>query len=397
LIGTNLRYKDITTDEQLREYCSEIQGSRSIAFDTEFVSERTYRPVLCLVQVSADDSLAVIDAVAIKDLTPFWELVSSGDHETIVHAGRSEMEFCLDSVGCWPKNLFDVQIAAGLAGLEYPAAYSTLTSKLLGLRSPKGETRTNWQRRPLSSRQLEYALDDAEHLPTIRKTLHDKLEELGRLDWLAEEMASWQAEVDHSRSAERWRRLSGSNKLEPRGLAIARELWKWREDEAARRNCPVRHVLRDDLIIELAKRKTDDPKHIRDVRGLDRGDLRRAMDKIAASISVALELPEDQCPKKHRRHRSAKMSVLGQVLFSALGGVCRQQQMAPNLVGTPSDIRQLVAYSTGEHHGRKLPKLASGWREEFVGRLFKDLLSGKTVIRITDPESDCPLSIEPAS
>ena len=392
-----MKYKDITTGEQLREFCDELRDARSIAFDTEFVSERTYRPVLCLVQVSADGRLAVIDVVAVGDLTPFWEVISEGDHETVVHAGRSEVEFCLDSVGRWPKNIFDVQIAAGLVGLEYPAAYSTLTNKLLGLKSPKHETRTNWRKRPLSARQIEYALDDAEHLPKLRDTLHEKLQQLGRLDWLAEEMATWQADVDHGRSAERWRKVSGSNKLEPRGLAIPRELWKWRESEARRRDCPVRHVLRDDLIIELARRKTDDEKHIRSLRGLDRGDLRRRMGEISACIRVALELPEDECPKKHRRHRTAKMSVLGQVLFSALGGICRQQEIAPNLVGTPSDIRQLVAYRTSDRHGRKTPKLAKGWREQFVGRLFDDLLSGKTVIRITDPESDCPLSIEPAS
>jgi len=391
-----LRYKNITTDNQLQEYCRGLGGARSIAFDTEFVSERTYRPVLCLIQVVADGQLAVIDAVEVKDIRPFWEAISSGVHETIVHAGRSEMDFCLDAVARWPTKLFDVQIAAGLVGLEYPAAYSTLTGKLLGLKSAKHETRTDWRRRPLSRRQIDYAVDDAEHLPTLRDKLCERLDELGRLEWLGEEMATWQADVDHSRSAERWRRVAGSNRLDSRELAIVRELWKWREDEAMRRDCPVRHVVRDDLIIELARRKTDDEKHIRALRGLDRGDLRRRIGEIAARIRLALDLPDDDCPKRHRRHATAKMSVLGQVLSSALGGICRQEQMAANLVGTASDIRHLVAYRTGQHHGQKPPKLARGWRQQFVGRLFEDLLAGKTVIRITDPDSDCPLSIEPA-
>jgi ribonuclease D len=116
-----VQYRDITTDEQLREYCRELSLAKSIAFDTEFVSEHTYRPVLCLIQVAADGQLAVIDPITIGDVTSFWEAVAAPGHETIVHAGRGELEFCLQAVDRWPERLFDVQIAAALAGSEYPA------------------------------------------------------------------------------------------------------------------------------------------------------------------------------------------------------------------------------------------------------------------------------------
>jgi len=392
-----VHYKNITTDHQLREYCRQLAQGESIAFDTEFVSEHTYRPVLCLVQVAAGGQLAVIDATAVEDLTPFWEAVAQPGHRTIVHAGRGELEFCLEAIGRRPAGLLDVQLAAGLAGVEYPASYGTLISKLLGEKSQRHETRTDWRRRPLSTRQIDYALDDARHLHAIYETLHAKLSRLDRLAWLEEEMAAWQEEVERSLSQERWRRVSGSSGLDGRRLAVVRELWRWREAEAKRRDKPVRRVLRDDLIVELAKRSTADPKRIGAVRGLERGDLRRRLQEIAACIRRALALPEEGCPRAVRREAQPKHSVLGQFLFAALGSICRRAQLAPNLVGTPGDIRELMAYRTGEDSGRRqtVPRLARGWRAEVVGRLFDDLLAGKTAIRIQDPTSECPLVFEP--
>lgn len=390
-------YQSITTDRRLRDYCRKLSQSDSIAFDTEFVSEHTYRPVLCLVQVAAAGQLAVIDAVAIEDLTPFWDSIARPGHETIVHAGRGEVEFCLQAAGRPPAGLFDVQIAAGLVGVEYPAGYGTLIAKLLGEPAGKHETRTDWRRRPLSRRQIEYALDDVRHLHPIRNQLHARLRELGRREWLADEMTAWQGEVQRDLTQERWRRVSGNSGLDRRGLAIVRELWRWREAEAQRRNQPIRRVLRDDLIIELARRQTADLQRIRAVRGLERGDLRRRLGEIAGRVQRALELPEEECPKTIRREHPPRLSVLGQFLFSALGSVCRQSHLAPGLVGTPNDIRDLIAYRTERSHAphRKPPRLAQGWRAEFVGRLFDDLLAGKTAIRIADPTSNHPLAFEP--
>ncbi|MHC4178227.1 MAG: HRDC domain-containing protein, partial [Planctomycetota bacterium] len=272
------------------------------------------------------------------------------------------------------------------------------------------ETRTDWRRRPLSTRQIEYALDDVRHLHSIHEALHAKLSRLDRLGWLEEELAAWQDEVQRGLSQERWRRVSGSTGLDGRRLAIVRELWRWREAEAERRDKPARRVLRDDLIVELAKRGTADPRRIRAVRGLERGDLRRRLDQIAACIRRALESPEEDSPRAVRRGPQPRHSVLGQFLFAALASVCRGAQLAPNLVGTPGDIRELLDYRAVGGYGfgtyppppgqpsdcrRKVPRLARGWRAEVVGRLFDDLLDGKTAIRIEDPTSDHPLVFEP--
>jgi ribonuclease D len=390
-------YENITTDDQLCDYCRELAAADSIAFDTEFVSEHTYRPVLCLVQVAAAGRLAVIDALAVNDMRPFWDAILAAGHETVVHAGRGEMEFCLHATGQIPARLFDVQIAAGLAGYEYPAGFGTLVSRILNQTSQKHETRTDWQRRPLSKRQIEYALEDALYLHPLCESLRARLREQGRLSWLEAEMADWREDLQRSVLQEHWRRVSGNAGLSARSLAIVRELWKWRDAEAQRRDQPARRVLRDDLIIELARRQTADVKRIRAVRGMERGDLLRRVGDMAAAIQRALTLAEEQCPTRSPREPSLQLSVLGQFLFAALGSICRQAQLAPNLVGSPNDIRELINYRANHSpEGRRPPRLAHGWREQFVGHLFEDLLAGKVAIRIRDPEADYPLVFERA-
>ena len=386
-------HQHITTDAELRDYCGTLRRRKSIAFDTEFVSEDTFRPELCLIQIAAGDELALIDPQGIDDLTPFWETLAAAK-ETIVHAGRTETEFCLAAVGKPPGGLFDVQLAAGLAGLDYPAAYATLITRLLGEAPAKHETRTDWRRRPLSQRQIEYALDDVSHLHPLRDALRKRLKKFTRLEWMVEETADWLDDVTRAASEERWRRLSGHAGLESRALAIVRELFFWREREAQRRDQPIRRVLRDDLIVELARRKTADPARIRAVRGLERGDLNRRMPEITACIQRALDLPDDACPERAPKQRTQELSVLGQFLFAALGSRCREANLAPNLVGTPNDIRNLIAYRAEELKLTRPPKLARGWRKEFVGRLFDDLLSGQKAVRVGDIQSEHPLVFE---
>ena len=390
-------YDSITSDSALEQYCADLAKAPVIGFDTEFVSEDTYRPQLCLVQVAAAGRLAVIDPLAIRDLTPFWQAVSAPGHNTIVHAGREELLFCIGTTGSRPHDLFDLQIAAGLVGYEYPAGYSSLMSRLLGEKLEKGETRTDWRRRPLSIQQLEYALDDVRYLEPMRDKLQSRLEKLGRTHWLLDKMAAWQNDVEASMTRERWRRVSGISGLSARSLAIVRELWGWREEEAERRNQPTRRVLRDDLIVELAKRRNADPKHMRAVRGLERGDLVRAMPKLSEHIARALELPEEELPRAPSRNVSDQFSVLGQFVSSALGSICRAANLAPSIVGTASDVRDLIAYRL-KISGADLdvpPALAVGWRAEVVGHVIDDLLKGKLAIRISDPIANEPLSFEP--
>lgn len=391
-----MQYDFITTDEQLQKFCASIEPGRAVAFDTEFVSEDNYRPDLCLLQIAAAGRLAVVDTHAVKDLTCFWELIAAPGRETIVHAGREEFRFCQAAIGKRPHKLVDVQIAAALVGLEYPAAYGTLISKLLGRSLNKGETRTDWRRRPLTDSQITYALQDVVYLEQIRNLLVAQIDKLGRSSWLEAEMLAWQQQVEATENGERWRRVSGISGMSSKSLAILRELWHWREEEARKRNMPARRVLRDDLLVELAKRGTADPKRISAVRGLERGDLQRHMPKIAAAIEQALALPEKEYPRHQRGSNLSQLTLIGQFLSTALGSICRTQQVAASIVGTAQDVRELIAYRLGleDFSPDDLPVLATGWRAEVVGHLIEDLLRGKAAIRITDPLSDHPLSFE---
>lgn len=389
-----MSYLEITTDAQLIRYCHRLAKCRTIAIDTEFVSEDTFRPELCLIQVAADDELTVIDPSAIKDIRPFWVVLATEGHETIIHAARSEVEFCLDAIGRPPAGLLDVQVGAGLAGLEYPTSYGALISRLLKKKLGKHETRTDWRRRPLSKRQIDYALDDVRHLAEIRTILGQQLEAAGRGDWWPEEMKRWLDNLYESRDSDPWRRVSGNSGLDPRSLAILREIYAWRSEEAAYKNRPAKRILRDDLVVEIAKQKTADIRRLQRIRGMER--YRKQLDQIIDRIQIALEIPDEECPRQGRSNRTPQLAVLGQILFAALGSVCRKQKLAPSLVATPNDIRYWVAYRANpkQYKNAPPPALTEGWRAEVVGNLFEELLSGKKRIRITNPTSDFPLEFE---
>jgi ribonuclease D len=291
--------------------------------------------------------------------------------------------------------MIDLQIAAGFVGLEYPASYGNLISKVVGKTLGKGETRTDWRRRPLSKAQIDYALQDVVYLHALRDGLLTDIDKLGRRAWLDEEMQTSQAALEETLSRQRWRRVSGISGLSPRAMAIVRELWRWRESEALRRNVPVKRVLRDDLLVEMARRQTADVSRIKAVRGMNRRDVTPHLKDFAECIERALALKNDELPRTERRDLPPQLTVLGQFLAAALASVCRLQNLAPSLVFTLQDIRDFVAHELGYSQPEDdPPRLAVGWRAEVIGDLIDDFLAGKLAIRIDDPLSDHPLKLE---
>jgi ribonuclease D len=210
-------------------------------------------------------------------------------------------------------------------------------------------------------------------------------------------MEEWQAKVEKVELHDRWRRMSGLSSLSPRSLAVVRELWHWREDEARQRNCRPRRILRDDLVVELAKHQTDDLGRIRAIRGLNRRDKERHLESVSGCIRRALALPEEQCPRQSARALNrSQFAMLGQLLATALASVCRAKGVAPSLVGTVEDMRELIAYTLCSEgsEDREAPALARGWRSEVVGSTIADLLAGKLAIRVADPFSEQPLVLQ---
>ncbi|NDC63736.1 MAG: ribonuclease D [Planctomycetia bacterium] len=385
----------VTSEKQFRELVDRLADHAHLAFDTEFVSEHTYRSQLCLIQVAAPGALAVIDTLEVRDLEPFWRLLTDPGRTTIVHAGREEMGFILQAIQARPASLFDVQVAAGLVDHDFPAGYASIVRRFLNLPTNKGETRTDWRKRPLSPAQLEYAVDDVRHLEQLWRKLQGRLESTGRTSWMKDEMLAWQDEVEESFVRKRWRRVAGLNGLSRRELAVARELWHWRDSVAESRDMPPKRVLRDDLLVELCKRKSADERQISAIRGMQRSDLRHIMPGISEAIARGLALPDDECPGGER-HRAPppQLAVLGQFLATAIAGVCRKQHIAPSLVGTASDMRDLLAYKLGVFDGDRPPLLASGWRADMVGSVVDDLLAGRASLRIGDVRSPDPLVID---
>jgi ribonuclease D len=390
-------HETITSSAQLADFCGRLARADRIGIDTEFVSEDTFRPELCLVQVATADELAVIDPYRVRDLTFFWRTLSEGGHVTIAHAAREELNFALLSCGRPLANLFDTQIAAGFCSNEYPASYGTVVSKFLNARPAKGEQRTDWRRRPLTDDQVDYALEDVRYLLPLHDEIFRRLQRLKRLEWLTDEMYTWTAEVRQARERPRWRRVSGIGNLSPRSLAIVRELWQWRHREAERRDVPPRRVLRDDLIVEIAKRKSDNVERIRGIRGMHRSLKRETIGEIAACVRRGMQAQLDEFERRNPESMPSQLNVLGQFLSPALSSICRSANVATSLVGTATDVRDLIAYRLGfgiMEDDESPPLLARGWRAELVGHLIEELLMGKKSIRIVDPLSEHPLGFD---
>mgnify|MGYP001298715535 CR=1 FL=1 len=386
-----VHYEHIETDEQLAAYCAKLAQCSRVAFDTEFVSEDTYRPELCLIQVASDAGLAIIDPLRL-DVRPFWQVLLQQDVETTVHAGREEYRFLRFATQDHPFQWYDIQIAAGMIGCDYPASYASLVSKLLGQTIPKGETRTDWRKRPLSKRQLDYAVNDVVYLFPLRDKIGRKLDKQARSAWIWEELDRWQNQMDEEAVNERWRRVSSISQLSPRGLAIAREIWRWRETEAQSRNQPPKRVLRDDLIVEIARRELASPEQVRAIRGMERRGLQKAVGAIADAVQKGLAVPKDECPPRGKSSRPP-LTLIGQFLATALSSVCRDAKVAPSLVGGAEAVRDLVAYQLNvAKTNTVVPSLASGWRAELVGNALSEVLEGKKAIKVHEPLSDQPLS-----
>ena len=386
-----LKYDAINTPEDLQSFCDDISHEPRIGFDTEFVSEDTYRPLLCLIQVVAGDRLAIIDPVAVGDTSAFWELLSTPGRIVIAHAAREEIRFCFLNSGKSIAGLFDTQLAAGFVGMEYPASLGTLVQKLVNKTLPKGETRTNWFRRPLTEDQITYALQDVTDLFTMHDQLSKKAVKLGRNSWIDEETQILQEKVMTAETSENWRRVSGASGLKPRQLETVRHLWLWREGVAKSLDRLPRRVLRDDLVIELAKRASTDPQKIRGIRGMERRNLHDQYGPISEAIQTALDTSEDDLPKRPRGSRRVVSPMLSQFLSTSIACISRQHKLAPPIVGNAEDVRELLGYELDRRENDPMPSLLKGWRGEIVGKTFRKILSGELAIRVADVKESQPL------
>jgi ribonuclease D len=387
---SDVREEIVTQPEELAACCAELAACSHFGFDTEFVGEDTYHPSLCLVQVATPDRLFLIDPLTAGPLDAFWQLVVDPARVVVVHAGREEVRLCRLWTGQTPGNLFDLQLAAGLTGLAYPLGHGTLVHQVLGVQLPKGETLTEWRHRPLTAGQIRYAFDDVRYLLPVWRRVSAKLEELGRTDWAREEFARLAVNAAPEEPAtEKWRKLRGLGSLDRRRLAIVRALYHWRERTADRTNRPTRSIVRDDLLVEIARRNPTRERDLQVVRGLPRRDLEAIVQTVAEARGLAIE----DCPAVYGREQDPpQITLVSNVLSAVLGDRCARLGLAANLVANGNDIKLLVRARLA---GQPMPSeslLATGWRSAHILPDLLAVLEGRRLLRIADVAAEAPLA-----
>jgi ribonuclease D len=385
---SDLTEQIITRPEDLGPCCEYLAACGKFGFDTEFVGEDTYHPRLCLVQIATAERLILVDPLSVGPLDAFWKLVMDPAVRVIVHAGREEVRLCRLWGGRPPGNLFDLQLAAGLVGLPYPLGHGALVHQLLGVQLSKAETLTEWRDRPLTRAQVRYAFDDVRFLLPLWQRLSGRLEKLNRVEWAREEFARLVTSATPEEGVpEKWRKLRGLGSLDRRRLGVVRELYAWREEVAADSNRPARTVVRDDLLVEIARRNPTRERDLQVVRGLPR----RFLGDILGAVERGRSLPPDQLPRLAEREQDVpQVALVSSVLLSVLGDFCSRRHLAPNLVANTQDVKNLVR---ARLQGAALPEdslLTQGWRREHVLPELLAVLHGQRALYVRDVLAEAP-------
>lgn len=386
----------VADPQSLKECCARLAETSVLGFDTEFVGEETYEPELCLIQVSTPDSLYLIDPLSAGPLEAFWQMLVEPARTVVVHAGREETRMCRRLSGQTPTNWFDLQIAAGLVGLNYPLGHGALVFQLLGIQLSKAETLTEWRHRPLSPSQLNYAFDDVRFLLPLWHNLDLHLTELGRRDWARQEFARVVNQSLPEFSAqpaalEKWRKLKGLGVLDRRRLALVREMFRAREAVAAQMNRPPRVLVRDDLLVELARRNPKSAEDIAVVRGM----AKRFVQPLWDAIERARKLPTDDLPRNIDREQDPpQVAVIVNLLGAILNDFCAREKLAVSLTATVSDMKDLVRAKMQNIATAETNLLMGGWRKEFVLPILLGVLEGKRSVRISNLQAESPFAVE---
>ena len=376
----------VTDQRALESLCQTLRQSPRLALDTEFVGEDTFVPRLELIQVATATAAAVIDFPAVQSsgsLDAFWELICDTKIEKIVHAGRQDLDLFATHAGQIPKPFFDTQIAAAMVGYGAQVAYANLVQRLHGTRLAKAHTFTNWSARPLSDDQIAYALEDVEFLLSIHTHLQDRLSSLGRLEWVSEEFARLETAVgEKSREPqERYQRIRGWDTLKPKGAAVLRELAAWREAEARRRNVPRGRVMRDEVLLQLARHPPKSVHELRGLRGVHSSEVDRHGEQLLTTITSVLALPPSAWPAVPReRKQDPESTGIVELLQAVLKALAAEEGIAPTMLATSSDLQTLVE-AKQNRTALDVP-LLRGWRRQLAGDLLLQVLDGAVTITV---------------
>ncbi|MDP2305596.1 MAG: ribonuclease D [Pseudomonadota bacterium] len=367
----------ITDSATLSTFCAALRGAPYIAVDTEFLRERTYYAQLCLVQVAHGAHAAVIDPLSRGlDLAPLRELLLDPSIVKVFHAASQDLEIFFQKIGQVPSPVFDTQIAAAACDKGDQPGYATLVHNLLGIDLDKASQATDWSVRPLTERQITYALGDVTHLCRIYEMLVQELAARGRAGWVHEDMAALLDERRYKvepREAYRRLRMRGPTR---KTLCVLRELAAWREEAAMERDLPRPWVVHDDALVEIAQHLPEDIEQLARVRTLKPPVARGADGKaLLAVVRRALELPEDTWPvMPDRRPPLEGHESLVALLQALLRLRCEAHGVATRMVASREDLDQLATVDVPD-----IPCL-SGWRRELFGADALELRAGRLAL-----------------
>jgi ribonuclease D len=379
----NLQEPEIVTDQRaLEAHCDQLRSAGFFAFDTEFIRDETYEAALCLIQITTDGTVVLVDPTADVDPRTFWELVIDPSIVTIVHAGKEDFEVCLRMTGQIPRNVFDVQIAAGFVGYGYPLSLLRLVERLVHRRITKAQTLTDWLRRPLTPEQIRYAAEDVLYLPRIYEQLRDEIERADRTAWAQEEFRRFEDPDFYRAPPEaRAQRLKGSRKLDGLGLLMLERLIEWREQWAQSRNRPLRAMMRDDVLVEIARRRPKQARDLEVLRGFPQAKNRRVVREILEILEETAKTPKSEWPKPVARREETPMGkAMLDLLSGTMQAICHEERLSWSLLGSSQRVRDLLDFHAGRL--KEKPPLLQGWRAEFIGQRLLDLLEGRSRLHV---------------
>ena len=354
----------ITKSADAAEFCNEVSAAEFVAVDTEFVREKTYWPILCLVQIATPDRAVAIDPLANGiDLQPVYDLMANTSVLKVFHSASQDMQVMFNATGRMTEPVFDTQIAAMVSGYGDQPAYATLVEKIVGVTIDKRSQMTDWSLRPLTDHQIEYAIGDVTHLIKVYNRLTADLESSGRTNWAQEEMGHLRDRGLYDLNPrELWRRVR-LRRPTRRALAVLREITEWREVSAQRRNIPRGWVCRDEVLAEIALNAPQTPTALERVRGInERFAHGRDGNAVLDAVQVGMELPDAQRPDTGKGRPPLKgHETLVALLQALLKLRCDENGIAAQLVANRRELDRIATEDDPDI------RTLTSWRREIYG------------------------------
>jgi ribonuclease D len=376
----------ISDTSQLAEACDTLAKSEFVAVDTEFLRETTFWPQLCLIQLSGPELDAIVDPLAPGlELAPFFALMADASVTKVFHAARQDIEIIFNRGGLLPHPIFDTQVAAMVCGFGDSASYDTLVQRIKNVQLDKSSRFTDWSHRPLSQKQLDYAISDVTHLKDVYLHLKAELERENRTEWLAEEMSILESRETYDlHPDDAWARLRMRIR-KPIELAILKNLAAWREREARSRDVPRGRVLKDDAIFEIAQQAPKDAEALGRLRTIPKGYERsQSGAAILAAVNAALALPKSELPKIARPPNAPEgTGAAVEMLKVLLKLIAEKHGVAAKIIATGDDLDLIAA--RGEE--AEVPAL-NGWRRDLFGLPALRLVRGEVALRFVNRKVD---------